>query len=141
MYYVWSRCLVRQPGFNTDSLYEIRSSTTYEKTSADFSRIMNSIFNSSTEPQLSGRKPNILINPTILKNGVTPLFLKVLDEDREVYIKDGMDSFYRKVHYVSLDETQEKPSVLSTMEYHVGPIEKDFLEQICRFACSPVMPS
>ncbi|CAF3944462.1 unnamed protein product [Rotaria sp. Silwood1] len=140
VYYKWSKCFVRQPNFNVDSLYEIRSVLTHESNSSEFTRIMKLIFKNQSTELFNGRKPNIKIDRSILLPSVIPISLKIIEEDQEIYIdQSNIESFYRKVKYVSIDEQEEKPKVYLTMEYHVSSMNKikGILEQVCDFALSP----
>ncbi|CAF3143665.1 unnamed protein product [Rotaria sp. Silwood2] len=138
--HVWTKCFVRQPNFNVDSLYEIRSVMTHDLDSPEFSRIRNLVFNSQSTALLSGHKQNIKIDRSIFHSSIAPIGLKIIEEDQQTHIdQPTIESFYRKVRYVSIDEQQEKPKVALTMEYHVSPINKNenVLENVCDFAFAP----
>ncbi|CAF1279555.1 unnamed protein product [Rotaria magnacalcarata] len=140
VYHIWSKYFVRESNFNADTLYEIRSALTYDECSLEFTENMRLIFKSQSTELLSGRKPNIKIDRSILCSSVIPIGLKILEEDQA----DGMnqsttESSYRIVRYVPIDEQQTKPNVLLTMEYHVSPISKKngILAQVCNSAFIP----
>ncbi|CAF1065628.1 unnamed protein product [Adineta steineri] len=140
LYRLWSKCYVRQPGFNTDSLYEIRSVIIHDAGSSEFNRIVDLVLRPQSTGLFDGRRPNIKINRSLLHSSVVPISLKVIEEDQETRIYPLIsEAFYRKVKYVSIDEQQDKPKVTSTMEYHVSPISKDqdMLKQVCDFALLP----
>jgi hypothetical protein len=139
--HIWSKCYVRQPNFSTDSLYEIRSSITYNSGTPEFVGIIASVFKSPEATDLlSGRKPNIQIDRKLLQSSIIPISLKVMNQDRQTRsVESGIVSFYREVIYVSINEQQEKPKTLSTMEYHASPIStnEETLKRICDLAISP----
>ncbi|UJR12729.1 hypothetical protein I4U23_016903 [Adineta vaga] len=140
VYRLWSKCYVRQPAANTDSLYEIRSAITHDSGSSGFDGIIVSVLRTQSTGLLDGRRPNIKINRGHLHPSVVPISLKVIEEDQETRINSStIEAFYRKVKYVSIDEQQDKPKVSSTMEYHVSPIimDQEILEQVYDFALSP----
>ncbi|CAF1412773.1 unnamed protein product [Rotaria sordida] len=102
---------------------------------------MKLIFKNQSTELFSGRRPNIKIDRSILLPSVMPISLKVIEEDQEIDIdQSNIESFYRKVKYVSIDEQEEKPKVYLTMEYHVSSMNKikGILEQVCDFALSPI---
>ncbi|CAF3568479.1 unnamed protein product [Rotaria sp. Silwood1] len=141
---IWSQCFVRQPNFNVDSLYEIRSVMTHDSDSPEFMQVMNLVFKSPSTALLSGRKPNIKIDRSVLLASVLPISLKIIEEDQQTNTHHPtIESFYRKIRYVSIDEQQEKPKLSSTIEYHVSPIDKNenVLENVCDFAFHPTEKS
>lgn len=107
--------------------------------SQEFDKIMRLTFNSASTKLLTGKKPHLKIDRSILHSSVISMALKILDEDREPYIKSSItESFYRIVRYVSIEETQEKPEILATLEYHASPMNKDVIDRICDIVCCPV---
>ncbi|CAF0893708.1 unnamed protein product [Adineta ricciae] len=139
-YRIWSRCYVRQPAFIADCLYEIRSGITYESDSSDFNRIADLILRSKSTGLLDGRKPNIKINRDLLQSSIIPINLKIINEDQQTLIDPSItQSIYRKVKYISIDEQQDKPKLISSMEYRVSPITKD--QNILNDICDTALPS
>ena len=138
VYRVWSRSYIRLPNYNADSLYEIRSVLTYPANSAEFNHISSSIFNGSSKGLLTNRKPNIVIDRSLLHSSVIVISLKVIDDDQPAgRMPSEIETFYRTVKYVPIND---KPKARRTLEYHVTPMtkNKDSLEQICRYAFLPV---
>ena len=141
VYRVWSRSYIRLPNYCGDSLSEIRSVLTHESNSLGFNETRGKVFTGASDGLLGGRKPNITINRSLLRSSVVPISLKIIEEEQSTdTIEAEIDSFYRTVKYVSLNEGQDKPKKSLTLEYHVTPLNKnkDALEKICQLALSPL---
>jgi len=141
VYRTWSRSYIRLPNYTIDNLYEIRSVITHDSGSSEFERINNFVFKAESKDLLTDRKPYIKIDRNLLRPSVILISLKVIDEDQPTVINQlTIEAFYRTVKYVSIDEQKEKPKVLSSLEYHVTPINKnkDILKEVCDFALSPL---
>jgi hypothetical protein len=114
---------------------------THDSDSEEFERISNSVFNGKSKDLLTDRKPYIKIDRNLLLPSVVLISLKIIDEDQPTVINELTgEAFYRTVKYVSINEQEGKPKVLSSLEYHVAPINKnkDILEEVCDFALSPL---
>lgn len=141
VYRVWSRSYIRLPNYIADNLYEIRSVLTHGSNSMGFNDIKAKVFKGASEDLLTGRKPNITVNHSLLRSSVAPISLKIIEEEQSTdTIAADTDSFYRTVKYVSLNEGQNKSKASSTLEYHVTPMNKnkEALEKISQIALSPL---
>ena len=121
-------------------MYEIRSAITHESNSSQFDKIVESVFRTQATELLSGRSPEIIIDHDILNPELMPIRLKIIAGDHQPAMNcSDIDTFYRKVKYVSTDKQQAKPVVLSTLEYHASPISKndDILERVCVDGLAP----
>jgi len=141
VYRTWSRSYIRLPNYTIDNLYEIRSVITHDSGSSEFERINNLVFKAESKDLLTDRRPNIKIDRNLLRPSVILISLKVIEEDQPTVINQlTSEAFYRSVKYVSIDEQKDKPKILSSLEYHVTPINKnkDILKEVCDFALSPL---